>query len=91
VSRRRRVGAAAGERREVEIPLAWRFLSHSQIVSLSPDADTPNTVVILLRMGFKAMDPRGQPAFILYVQTFGDLVTVNPHIHALVADPAVAK
>jgi hypothetical protein len=31
------------------------------------------------------MDPRGQPAFILYVQTFGDLVTFNP-IHALVAD-----
>ena len=28
----------------------------------------------------------GQPAFILYVQTFGDLVTFNPHIHALVAD-----
>ncbi len=40
----------------------------------------------LLKAGFKAMDPRGQPAFILYVQTFGDLVTFNPHIHALVAD-----
>jgi hypothetical protein len=37
----------------------------------------------LLRTGFKAMDPRGQPAFILYVQTFGNLVTFNPHIHAL--------
>ena len=36
----------------------------------------------LLRTGFKAMDPRGQPAFILYVQTVGDLVTFNPHIHA---------
>ncbi len=32
----------------------------------------------LLKAGFKAMDPRGQPAFILYVQTFGDLVTFNP-------------
>ncbi len=32
------------------------------------------------------MAPHGQPAFILYVQTFGDLVTFNPHIHALVAD-----
>lgn len=32
------------------------------------------------------MAPNGQPAFILYVQTFGDLVTFNPHIHALVAD-----
>lgn len=40
----------------------------------------------LLRTGFKVMDPRGQPAFILYVQTFGDLVTFDPHIHALVAD-----
>ena len=28
----------------------------------------------------------GQPGFILYVLTFGDLVTFNPHIHALVAD-----
>ena len=32
------------------------------------------------------MAPHGQPAFVLYVQTFGDLVTFNPHIHALVAD-----
>jgi len=31
------------------------------------------------------MAPNGRPAFILYVQTFGDLVTFNPHIHALVA------
>jgi hypothetical protein len=35
---------------------------------------------------FNFMNPRGQPGFILYVQTFGDLVTFNPHIHALVAD-----
>ena len=32
------------------------------------------------------MAPRGQPAFVLYVQTFGDLVTFNPHINAVVAD-----
>ena len=32
------------------------------------------------------MAPHGQPAFILYVQAFGDRVTFNPHIHALVAD-----
>ncbi len=40
----------------------------------------------LLKAGFDVLEPRGQPAFILYVQTFGDLVTFNPHIHALVAD-----
>ena len=40
----------------------------------------------LLKAGFDALEPHGQPAFILYVQTFGDLVTFNPHIHALVAD-----
>lgn len=34
------------------------------------------------------MAPQGQPAFILYVQIFGDLVTFNPHIHALAADLA---
>ena len=32
------------------------------------------------------MAANGQPACILYVQTFGDLVTFNPTIHALVAD-----
>ena len=40
----------------------------------------------LLKTGFDALEPHGQPAFILYVQTFGNLVTFNPHIHALVAD-----
>jgi len=37
----------------------------------------------LLKSGYSAMEPRGRPAFILYVQTFRDLVTFNPHIHAL--------
>ena len=40
----------------------------------------------LLYQGFNAMAPAGRPGFILYVQTFGDLVTFNPHVHALVAD-----
>ena len=40
----------------------------------------------LLLQGYQALDPKGKPGFILYVQTFGDLVTFNPHIHALVAD-----
>ena len=43
-------------------------------------------VAALLKAGFKAMAPHRQPAFVLYVQTFGDLLTFNPHIHALVAD-----
>jgi hypothetical protein len=33
-----------------------------------------------------AASPRGRPGFILFVQTFGDLVNFNPHVHALVAD-----
>lgn len=33
----------------------------------------------------------GQPAFVLYVQTFDDLVTFNPHIHALVDDADVIE
>ena len=40
----------------------------------------------LLVQGYQAFDPRGKPCFMLYVQTFGDLVTFNPHIHALAAD-----
>ncbi len=43
----------------------------------------------LLKTGFKAMDPYGQSAFIFYLLTFGDLVTFNPHIHALVADGVI--
>ncbi len=29
------------------------------------------------------IEPRSQPAFILYVQTFGDLATFNPHMTAI--------
>ena len=43
-------------------------------------------VAKLLVQGYQVLDPRGKPGFMLYVQTFGDLVTFNPHIHALVAD-----
>jgi len=43
-------------------------------------------VAKLMVQGYQALDPRGKPGFMLYVQTFGDLVTFNPHIHALVAD-----
>ena len=35
-------------------------------------------VAALLKASFKAMAPHGQPAFVLYVQTFGDLVTCHP-------------
>ena len=35
---------------------------------------------------YRSAERRGRPGFVLYVQTFGDLVTFNPHIHALVAD-----
>ena len=42
--------------------------------------------MLLLKAGFKAMEPRGQLALILYTQTFGDLVTFNPYIHSLVTD-----
>ena len=34
----------------------------------------------------RAAHPRARPGFILFVQTFGDLVNFNPHVHALVAD-----
>jgi hypothetical protein len=30
--------------------------------------------------------PAPRPGFILFVQTFGDLVNFNPHVHALVVD-----
>lgn len=39
-----------------------------------------------LAEAYRAAYPRGCPGFILFVQTFGDLVNFNPHVHALVAD-----
>jgi hypothetical protein len=40
----------------------------------------------LLTEAYREADPDAQPGFILFVQTFGDLVTFHPHIHALVTD-----
>ncbi len=39
-----------------------------------------------LTQAYGAAHPRAHPGFILFVQTFGDLVNFNPHVHALVAD-----
>lgn len=35
---------------------------------------------------YRAASPHARPGFILFVQTVGDLVDFNPHVHALVAD-----
>ncbi len=43
-------------------------------------------VARLLAEAYRAANPRARPGFILFVQTFGDLVNFNPHVHALVAD-----
>lgn len=43
-------------------------------------------VAKLLKHFYRRAAPEGEPAFVLYVQTFGDLVTFQPHVHALVAD-----
>jgi hypothetical protein len=40
----------------------------------------------LLKQNYQAILPDGEPGFITFVQTFGDLVTFNPHIHVLAAD-----
>jgi hypothetical protein len=39
-----------------------------------------------LTEAYAAACPQARPGFILFVQTFGDLVNFNPHVHALVAD-----
>jgi hypothetical protein len=39
-----------------------------------------------LTAAYGAAHPRARTGFILFVQTFGDLVNFNPHVHALVAD-----
>jgi hypothetical protein len=39
-----------------------------------------------LTQAYRAAHPRARPGFIVFVQTFGDLVNFNPHVHALVAD-----
>ena len=40
----------------------------------------------LLTQHYREVLPDGAPGFITFVQTFGDLVTFNPHIHVLCAD-----
>ncbi len=40
----------------------------------------------LLNRNFNEVQSEGRPGFILFVQTFGDLVNFIPHIHALVTD-----
>jgi len=40
----------------------------------------------LLTEAYAATGAGGRPALILFVQTFGDLVTFNPHLHVLAAD-----
>ncbi len=40
----------------------------------------------LLANAYSAAKLDGRPGLILFVQTFGDLVTFNPHIHVLAAD-----
>ena len=45
----------------------------------------------LLREAYCAAKPGGREGLILFVQTFGDLVTFNPHIHVLAADGVFAE
>ena len=42
----------------------------------------------LLSHAYAAALPGGRPALIVFVQTFGDLVNFNPHLHVLAADGA---
>jgi hypothetical protein len=42
----------------------------------------------LLAHAYAEALPGGRPALILFVQTFGDLVNFNPHLHVLAADGA---
>jgi hypothetical protein len=42
----------------------------------------------LLSRAYAGALPGGRPALIVFVQTFGDLVNFNPHLHVLAADGA---
>ena len=42
----------------------------------------------LLSRAYTEVLPAGRPALIVFVQTFGDLVNFNPHLHVLAADGA---
>lgn len=44
----------------------------------------------LLAGAYAAANPGGRPGLILFVQTFGDLVTFNPRIHVLASDGVFA-
>ena len=45
-----------------------------------------NIIEKLLARAYRNIRPAARPGVILFVQTFGDLVNFNPHIHVLAAD-----
>jgi len=45
-----------------------------------------NIIERLLDRAYASTRPGARPGIILFVQTFGDLVNFNPHIHVLAAD-----
>jgi len=49
-------------------------------------AELCHIVERLLIEAYSGVGAEGRPGLILFVQTFGDLVTFNPHIHVLAAD-----
>ena len=52
--------------------------------------DLCNIVDRLLARAYGSARPGARPGMILFVQTFGDLVNFNPHIHVLAADGVFA-
>ena len=72
-----------------EAPLSSPFRSSSGRSSLTGARFSESSAASSPDCSWKRTAPRIRapgPGFILFVQTFGDLVNFNPHVHALVAD-----
>ncbi len=48
--------------------------------------DLCRIVAKLLKKNYREASPEADPGFILFVQTFGDLVNFHPHVHVLAVD-----
>jgi hypothetical protein len=82
----RELRAAASAAPAVRLYRSQPDLAVLRLPALAAGRALPHRRALARQGGYRAASPHGRPGFILFVQTFGDLVNFNPHVHALIAD-----
>jgi len=95
---RAEVAPLAGGRPQIIVPAGIAVNAHKVLVRVTAIDKTLDYALFdralkpariaqrLLLQAYDAVLPGGRPALIVFVQTFGDLVNFNPHLHVLAAD-----